>query len=129
MILVADEKFMPHSNLLSLILDRGIAMQNSNQCCQNAVSNLHPMLRDADANARPYQILVCPRNAKRIGRSVAYTAEKLVVADVVDIDFPSWRDVVPLPRRCVTGTGVIPLAPLEHLPTVVARVVIVPGSA
>lgn len=95
----------------------------------NAVSNLHPMPRDADANARPYRILVCPRNAKRIGRSVAYTAEKLGVADVVGIDSPSSLAVAPLPRRCVTGMGVIPLAPLEHLPTVVARAVIVPESA
>ena len=104
-------------------------MQRSNPCCQNAVPILHPIPRDADANARPCQILVCSRNAKRIGRSVAYTAEKLAVADVVGIDSPSSSAVAPLPRRCVTGMGVIPLAPSEHLPTAVATAAIEPESA
>lgn len=120
---------MPHHNPSFPGLESRDRMQRPSQCCHNAVSNLHPMPRDANADARPYRILVCPRNAKRIGRSVAYTAERLAVADVVGIDSPSSRAVAPLPRRSVIGTGVIPLAPLEHLPTVVATAVIVPESA
>lgn len=112
-----------------MVSSRGINLLDSNPCCQNAVPKLHPIPRNADANARPCHTLVCPRIAKRTVRSVAYTAEELAVADVASIDSPSSPAVAPLPRRCVTGAGASPPAPSEHLPTAVAMAAIVLGSA
>ena len=95
---------------------------------KNAVPNLHPIPRNADANARPCQILVCLRNIKHIGRSVACTAEKPGAVDVAEIDSPSSPAVALLPHRCVTGMGRILPVPSEHLPTVVATAATVPES-